>query len=129
MAQVKIHGLRSAVAPRRAAISDAIQRALVTAFGLPEDKRFQRFLLLDREDFVHPRDRTDDYLIVEISCFEGRSVETKKALIRQLFRELESAVGIAPQDVEITITETPRANWGIRGQVGDELVLSYRVTT
>lgn len=129
MAQVKIYGLRSAVAPRRAAISDAIQRALVTAFGLPEDKRFQRFLLLDREDFVHPRDRTDDYLIVEISCFEGRSVETKKALIRQLFRELESAVGIAPQDVEITITETPRANWGIRGQVGDELVLSYRVTT
>src|SRR5690606_4179535 len=122
-------GLRSAVAPRRAAISDAIQRALVTAFGLPEDKRFQRFLLLDREDFVHPRDRTDDYLIVEISCFEGRSVETKKALIRQLFRELESAVGIAPQDVEITITETPRANWGIRGQVGDELVLSYRVIT
>lgn len=129
MAQVKIYGLRSAVAPRRAAISDAIQRALVTAFGLPEDKRFQRFLLLDREDFVHPRDRTDDYLIVEISCFEGRSVETKKALIRQLFRELESAVGIAPQDVEITITETPRANWGIRGQVGDELVLSYRVIT
>lgn len=129
MAQVKIYGLRSAVAPRRAAISDAIQRALVTAFGLPEDKRFQRFLLLDREDFVHPRDRTDDYLIVEISCFEGRSVETKTALIRQLFRELESAVGIAPQDVEITITETPRANWGIRGQVGDELVLSYRVTT
>ena len=34
---------------------------------------------------------------------------------------------IAPQDVEITITETPRHNWGIRGLPGDELQLGYKI--
>ena len=32
------------------------------------------------------------------------------------------------QAVEITITETPKANWGIRGFVADELAL-YKVET
>jgi hypothetical protein len=39
-----------------------------------------------------------------------------------------SGSGIMPQDVEITIVETPRANWGIRGQVASELALGYKVT-
>jgi hypothetical protein len=30
-------------------------------------------------------------------------------------------------DVEITITETPKYNWGIRGMIGDELKLNYKV--
>ncbi|MFZ5900336.1 hypothetical protein ACUM6F_03305 [Desulforudis sp. DRI-14] len=36
-------------------------------------------------------------------------------------------VGIAPQDLEITIFETPQGNWGIRGKPGDELALNYKV--
>ncbi|MCC2665029.1 MAG: 4-oxalocrotonate tautomerase [Geminicoccaceae bacterium] len=35
--------------------------------------------------------------------------------------------GIAAQDLEITIFETPPANWGIRGQTGDRLALAYRI--
>ena len=39
--------------------------------------------------------------------------------------------GNAPgvQDLEIVILESPRGNWGIRGKVGDELQLAYRVET
>jgi phenylpyruvate tautomerase PptA (4-oxalocrotonate tautomerase family) len=59
--------------------------------------------------------------------FEGRSVEAKKRLIGLLFERMHAQLGIAPQDVEITIFETPRHNWGIRGQAGDELGLEYRV--
>ena len=33
----------------------------------------------------------------------------------------------SPQDIEITIFETPRHNWGIRGLPGDELTLTYNV--
>lgn len=66
------------------------------------------------------------YLIVEISLFEGHTKETKKSLIRGLFAEL-GALGFAAQDVEITIFETPRHNWGIRGKPGDELQLTYPV--
>jgi phenylpyruvate tautomerase PptA (4-oxalocrotonate tautomerase family) len=58
--------------------------------------------------------------------FAGRSVEAKKRPIRLLFERIGDQLGIAPQDIEITITETPRHNWGIRGVPGDELALGYR---
>jgi phenylpyruvate tautomerase PptA (4-oxalocrotonate tautomerase family) len=99
----------------------------VKALGLPPEKRFHRFIALDEADFIFPADRSDNYTIIEISMFEGRSTDTKKALIREIFTHFESELGIAPQDVEITISETPMCNWGIRGQPGDELMLSYRV--
>ena len=59
--------------------------------------------------------------------FEGRAVETKKRLLRLLFERLEQDLEIMPQDVEITIFETPKHNWGMRGQAGDELALNYKV--
>jgi phenylpyruvate tautomerase PptA (4-oxalocrotonate tautomerase family) len=126
MAQVKIYGHRERLAGRRQAMSDAIQTALVEALTLPPDKRFHRFIALEAEDFIHPADRSPDYTIIEISMFAGRSAEAKHKLIRLLFARID-AIGIAPRDVEITITETPRANWGIRGQPGDELALPYEV--
>jgi phenylpyruvate tautomerase PptA (4-oxalocrotonate tautomerase family) len=127
MAQVKIYGLASSLARHRNALSTAIHRSIVDALDFPRDKQFQRFLALEREDFIFPDNRSENYTIIEISMFEGRSREVKKALIRALFANLETDCGITPHDVEITITETPRANWGIRGQPGDELALSYRI--
>ena len=35
--------------------------------------------------------------------------------------------GIRPHSLEITLTETPRVNWGIRGQNAADLTLDYRV--
>jgi phenylpyruvate tautomerase PptA (4-oxalocrotonate tautomerase family) len=127
MAQVKIYGSRSALAEKRAALSAAIHGALVEALALPADKCFQRFIALEPGEFVYPADRGPYYTIIEISLFEGRSVEAKKALIRTLFARIDREAGIAPHSVEITIVETPRQNWGIRGMCGDELTLPYKV--
>lgn len=59
--------------------------------------------------------------------FEGRSIEAKKALIRGIYSNINQQAGITPQDIEITIFETPKENWGIRGLPGDELALGYTV--
>ncbi len=59
--------------------------------------------------------------------FKGRSTMAKKRLINLLFDGLSAHLGIAVEDIEITIFETPRHNWGIRGKPGDELELSYEV--
>lgn len=127
MAQIKIYGLKSALEGQQIGISNAIHAAVVETLALPQEKRFHRFMALGENEFFFPTDRSERYLIIEISMFEGRGVETKKALIRALFQKLEAEVGIVAQDVEITIFETPRSNWGIRGQCGDELWLSYTV--
>jgi phenylpyruvate tautomerase PptA (4-oxalocrotonate tautomerase family) len=127
MTQVKIYGLRRTLTPLRTALSDAIHRSVVSAFAYPPEKRFHRFLLLDEADFIHPRDRSDRYTIIELSIFEGRSVSARKHLISQLYEHIPQATGITKQDIEITIFETPRHNWGIRGLPGDELALNYNV--
>ncbi len=127
MSQVRIYGHREPLSRHREALSDAIHSCLVDALGLPDSKRFQRFFPMDEEDFIHPEYRSEDYIIIEISMFAGRSTETKKRLIRLLFERIEAGVGIVSQDVEITIFESAPANWGIRGKCGDELALDYNV--
>ena len=108
-------------------MSDAIHSAVVQALSFPTDKRFHRFIELEAESFIHPADRSTNYIIIEISMFEGRSSEAKRNLIKALFSSIQQSCGIEPQDVEITIFETPKANWGIRGMPGDELTLNYKV--
>jgi len=127
MAQLLIYSRRDQLDGRRQAISDVLHGCVTAALGLPADKRFHRFIALAPEDFIHPADRSERYTIIEISMFEGRSVEAKKLLIRSIFESFERELGIAKQDVEITIHETPKHNWGIRGLPGDELTLSYKV--
>ncbi|MFC9970211.1 tautomerase family protein [Spirillospora sp. NPDC127200] len=126
MSQVKVYGRRSAWAGRQREVSDLLHAAFREAWKLPEEKRFHRFLLLDAEDWVMPA-RGERYLVVEVLCFEGRSPDAKRALIRTLYRELSRGLGLEAADLEITIIETPQVNWGIRGVPGDELSLTYPV--
>ena len=127
MSQIKIYGLKDSLKNYQAELSNAIHKAVVQALAYPVDKKFHRFIGLDQSEFIFPTDRSSNYTIIEISMFEGRSAEVKKNLIRLLFQYIEQDVGIAPQDVEITIFETPKYHWGIRGQCGDELHLGYKV--
>lgn len=127
MAQIKIYALANTITQHRQALSTAIHTALVNALNYPVEKKFQRFIALAPEDFIFPADRSSNYTIIEISMFEGRSIASKKVFIQQLFANIEQQCGILPQDIEITITETPRHHWGIRGQCGDELSLNYKV--
>jgi phenylpyruvate tautomerase PptA (4-oxalocrotonate tautomerase family) len=129
MAQITIYGRREHLDRVRAELSAAIHGSVVDALAVPATKRFHRFIGLDDADFLYPDDRSERYTIIEISIFEGRTVETKKALIRGLFERIEAQCGIAPGDIEITIFETPRHNWGIRGLPADELTLDYPVET
>ena len=127
MSQIKIYGLKENLDPIKAKLSDVIHSCVVDALDFPEDKRFHRFFPLDPSDFYYPSGRTTKYTIIEISMFEGRSVEAKKHLIRLLFERVHQRLNILPQDLEITITETPKHNWGFRGTPGDEIELNYKV--
>src|SRR6478672_9551887 len=102
MAQVVIWAHRAVLAERRAALSDAIHGAVMAALDYP----------------------ADDYTIIEISMFEGRSEAAKRALIAELFERVEREAGVPPHSLEITITETPKVNWGIRGRNAADLALN-----
>lgn len=127
MAQIKIYGIRESLNAIKMQLSDVIHSCVVEALSFPADKQFHRFFSLDESDFVFPRDKSSRYTIIEISMMEGRSVEAKKRLIHLLFERAQGELGLSPNDLEITISETPPCNWGFRGQTGDEIALNYKV--
>ncbi|MDZ8108284.1 MAG: tautomerase family protein [Nostoc sp. DedQUE12a] len=127
MAQIKVYGLADKLNPIKTELSNIIHACVIEILQLTPEKRFHRFFPLEKSDFYYPTDRSENYLILEISMFEGRSVETKKQLIRLLIQNIHEKLNISLNDIEITIFETPKSNWGIRGLPGDELTLNYKV--
>ena len=127
MAQVKIYALKTHLAESKQLISEGIHQAVMSAFAYPKEKKFHRMIPLEPDHFIFPEDRSEKYTIIEISMFEGRSISAKKGLITQIYKNLADLAGISAQDIEITLFETPKSNWGIRGLPGDELSLNYKV--
>lgn len=127
MSQIKVYARRTLLAECQPRISQAIHAALVSALQYPEDKKFQRFFPMEEGDFIHPADRSERYTVIEVSMFEGRSIAAKRALIQTLIDKLQTMAGIDAQDIEVTLFETPRVNWGIRGMNGEDLALGYKV--
>ncbi|MEE3326611.1 MAG: tautomerase family protein [Myxococcota bacterium] len=124
---VIIYGNRDKLDPIKARLSDIIHGCMQSTLGMPEDKRAHRFVPMDAEDFYYPGGRTDAYTVIEINMMQGRKVETKKALIKALFSEVEDGLGLSPVDLEITIHEQPDHCWGFRGITGDEAKLNYKI--
>lgn len=127
MAHFKIYGHTSFLLSAHAKIGEVVHQAAVRTLKLPADKRFQRFIGLDAWQLVAPKPRSEQYLLLEVLMFSGRTLETRKALVRALMDDLSRELDLHPVDVEVTIIESPRENWGIRGQHGDELALNYKV--
>lgn len=127
MGQIKIYGIKDKLNPIKKRLSDVIHSCMVDALQFPLEKKFHRFFPMDKEDFYYAGGRTEAYTVIEVSMFEGRTIEAKKQLINLLFDRINRDLNISPQDIEITIFETPKHNWGIRGLPADELTLNYKV--
>ncbi|WP_432546424.1 tautomerase family protein [Kineococcus sp. SYSU DK004] len=127
MAQFKVYGRDHVLRPLRAQLSDVLHGAAVDVLGLSAAERFHRFFPMSAEDFPTPEGRSEDYTVVEVLVFSGRTVATKKAFFRRLCADFAERLGIEPVDLEITVVETPRHDWGVRGRAGDERDLPYRV--
>ena len=68
------------------------------------------------------------YEMIEITMFEGRSVETIKTLINTIYEKVPEATGIPRSDIDILVHELPRYAWGLQGSIGDEQSLGYSVS-
>ena len=125
---IVVYGIKENLNPIKSQLSDVIHKSMQAVLGMPEDKRAHRFIPMNKSDFYYPEGRSDNYTVIEINMMEGRQIETKKALIKSLFSNIESSLNILPVDVEITIKEQPKHCWGFRGITGDEAQdLKYRI--
>ncbi|MEQ9508441.1 MAG: tautomerase family protein, partial [Alloalcanivorax xenomutans] len=95
---IVIYGIKERLNPIKSQLSDVIHGCMQSVLVMPEDKRAHRFVPLERDDFYYPGGRSDAYTVIEINMMAGRKPETQKALIKAIFRELESQLGLPPVD-------------------------------
>lgn len=109
------------------AMIEAVYRAQLDALKLPEHDRQICFTEHRPEHFHVPPGKTENYTLIEITLFAGRSIEAKRALYQAIVRNL-GVLGIAPDDIFIVLHEVPLDNWGIRGGVpASEVDLGFRI--
>ena len=109
------------------AIIEAVYQAQREALQLPEHDRQIRYIEHRPEHFHVPPDKGENYTIVEITLFAGRSLQAKRELYQAIVKRFE-ALGIAAPDVIIVLNEVPLDNWGIRsGKPASEVDLGFKV--
>lgn len=127
MAQVKIYALKANINKIKNELSNIIHDCIVNSLSFPKDKKYHRFISFDKDEMIFPDDKSEQYTIIEIMMMEGREPETKKELIKSLFKSIQQQLHIENNDLEICIIESPASNWGFRGMTGDEIKLNYKV--
>jgi phenylpyruvate tautomerase PptA (4-oxalocrotonate tautomerase family) len=113
MPLVKVYRRAGRGAEENAKLLEAIHGALVEAFKIPDHDRNHLLFEQDAAHFEFPPGRTSAFALVEIVAFPGRSVDAKRALYASLARRFE-ALGIAPADLFVILTEPPLENWSVR---------------
>jgi 4-oxalocrotonate tautomerase len=102
----------------RQAVIDSFHRAMREALGVPEDDRFIVITEHDAANFRYGAHylgiaRSDDLLYIQITVFDTRTTEQKKALYRRATALLGEDPGVRPEDVFINILQAPRENWSL----------------
>lgn len=98
------------------ALSDNVHRALVEAFEVPPDDRFQIIhqhepeeLIFDRHYLCGPR--SDNFVLICVTAGRQRDTRVKQAFYRRLAELLDDAPGIRPDDVMVIINTTEAEDW------------------
>jgi 4-oxalocrotonate tautomerase family enzyme len=128
MPLVKVEILKGKSQEYKKALLDGIHQALVDTLHVPEDDRIQRLYELEKDNFEIPPYKTDNFILIEMSIFKGRSYEAKKNLYKAVVDNLEKALRIKRTDVLIVIHEPPLENWGTAGgKPASEINLGFTV--
>ncbi len=108
-----VHG-RSA--EEKSLIKDVVSETIVDQLHVPGNDRFLIIEELDRINFDFDPDcldiqRSEGFLIVQITLNAGRSPEIKKAFYAVLAERLNQKCGIRTEDVFINLVEVTKENW------------------
>ncbi len=116
MPVAKIHVLEGRYDEARLGkVSGAVQNALVVALGVPPEDFFQIIHVLPQRRYLHTPsflglNYSDDLILLEITFISGRPREKRLGLLKALNESVVAAAGISPDDLLITLYETPGEN-------------------
>ncbi|GER19999.1 tautomerase family protein [Variovorax boronicumulans] len=101
----------------RQAIFDSLYRALRDTLNVPQDDQFMTITEHEAANFRYGGAfdvaRSDDLLYIQITVFNTRTAQQKKALFQRIAQLLAESPGIRPEDVFVTLADAPRENWSV----------------
>ena len=102
----------------RQAIFDSLYRAMREALDVPEDDQFMTITEHDAANFRYGAScfgvvQSDDLVYIQITVFNTRTTEQKKALFRRAVELLGKNPGIRPEDVFVNVLEAAKENWSV----------------
>ena len=94
----------------RRALGDGVHRALVEAMDAPAQDRFQVITEHPAGGLVYDPaylgvQRTDDFMMVQITLSTGRKLAQKRKLYKRMAELLAENPGVRPQDLMINLVE------------------------
>jgi 4-oxalocrotonate tautomerase len=101
----------------RLAIFDGLYRAMRETLNVPEDDQFMTITEHDPANFRtgtgYGVARSEDVVYIQITVFDSRTPEQKKALYRRIAELLGENPGIRPEDVFVQVLDAPKENWSV----------------
>ena len=101
----------------RQAIFDSLYRAMRDALSVPEDDQFMTISEHDAANFRYGNAygvaRSADVVYIQITVFNTRTAEQKKALFRRIAELLGKKPGIRAEDVFVNIVDAAKENWSV----------------
>ncbi len=101
----------------RQAIFDSLYRAMRETLNVPEDDQFMTITEHNAANFRYGNAygvaRSADVVYIQITVFNTRTVEEKKALFRRVAELLGESPGIRPEDVFVNVLEFAIQNWSV----------------
>jgi phenylpyruvate tautomerase PptA (4-oxalocrotonate tautomerase family) len=116
MPLVRISLLKGKSREHLRAIADGVHRALVEAYGIPPEDRFQLIHQHEPEEFIYDADylgihRTEDVVFVHIVAGNWRDTPKKQALYKAIADRLAEAPGMRREDVQVILSPNNRDEW------------------
>jgi len=101
----------------RQAILGGLYRAMREALNVPEDDQFMTITEHEPANFRYGNaygvTRSADVVYIQITVFNNRTLEQKKALFRRIAELLAESPGIRPNDVFVNVLEAAKENWSV----------------
>lgn len=116
MPLVRIEMLKGKSPEYKKTVFDCVHEGLAESLGIEEWDRFQRINEYERENFEIPSFKSENFMIIELVLFPGRTKEQKAAAIETITAKLSERLKIDKADVFILISEPPLENWGMAGK-------------
>ena len=101
----------------RQAIFNGLYRAMRETLNVPEDDQFMTITEHDPANFRtgggYGVARSEDVVYIQITVFDSRTTEQKKALYKRIAELLGENPGIRPEDVFVQVLNAPKENWSV----------------